>query len=91
MAIFDPPGDHFGSCKRCGIVGSERSEQLLLNMFFDQITPLMRKGRNGVKMVGKIMVENIGENSGPLTLLPVERLTATDCNASARANYIELK
>ena len=30
-------------------------------------------------------MENNGENSGPLTLLPVDRLTATDCNADARA------
>ena len=28
-----------------------------------------------------MVVENNGENSGPLTLLPVDRLTATDCNA----------
>ena len=34
---------------------------------------------NGKKM------ENNGENSGPLTSLPVNRLTATDCNAAARA------
>ena len=26
-------------------------------------------------------MENNGENSGPLTSLPVDRLTATDCNA----------
>ena len=31
-------------------------------------------------------MENNGENSGPLTSLPVDRLTATDCNAAARAN-----
>ena len=30
-------------------------------------------------------MENIGENSGPLKSLPVDRLTATDCNAAARA------
>ena len=30
--------------------------------------------------------ENNGENSSPLTSLPVARLTATDCNAAARAN-----
>ena len=30
-------------------------------------------------------MENNGENSGPLTSLPVDRLTATDCNAAARA------
>ena len=32
--------------------------------------------------------KNNGENSGPLTSLPVDRLTATDCNAAARANYL---
>ena len=30
--------------------------------------------------------KNNGENSGQLTSLPVDRLTATDCNAAARAN-----
>ena len=30
--------------------------------------------------------KNNGENSGPLTSLQVDRLTATDCNAAARAN-----
>ena len=30
--------------------------------------------------------ENNGENSGPLASLPVDRMTATDCNAAARAN-----
>ena len=30
--------------------------------------------------------EKNGDNSGPLTSLPVDRLTATDCNADARAN-----
>ena len=30
-------------------------------------------------------MENNGENSGPLTSLQVDRLTATDCNAAARA------
>ena len=29
--------------------------------------------------------KNNGENSGPLTSLPVDRLTPTDCNAAARA------
>ena len=28
------------------------------------------------------MEENNGENSGPLTSLPVDRLTPTDCNAA---------
>ena len=31
------------------------------------------------------MEENNGEKSGPLTSLPVDRLTATNCNAAARA------
>ena len=35
---------------------------------------------------GKKKINN-GENSGPLTSLPVDRLTATDCNAAARANF----
>ena len=49
----------------------------------------MRKGRDGEwkkwKKNGKKM-ENNGENSDPLTSLQVDRLTATDCNAAARAN-----
>ena len=32
-----------------------------------------------------VVKENNDENSGPLTSLPVDRLTATDCNAAARA------
>ena len=56
-------------------------KQLSLNKFFDPSTPSMRKGRDGEwKKWGKKM-ENNGENSSPLTLLPVDRLTATDCNA----------
>ena len=35
-------------------------------------------------------IENNGENSGPLTSLPVDRLTATDCNAATRANFIKV-
>ena len=31
-------------------------------------------------------MKNNGENSGPLSSLPVNRLMATDCNATARAN-----
>ena len=46
----------------------------------------MRKGRDGEKMEWKKKMENNGENSGPLTSLPVVRLTATDCNAASRAN-----
>ena len=47
----------------------------------------MRKGRDG-EWNGKWKKkngENNGENSGPLTSLPVDRLTATDCNATAHA------
>ena len=44
----------------------------------------MRKGRDG-EWNGKNGMENNGENSGPLTSLQVDRLTATDCNAAARA------
>ena len=43
----------------------------------------MRKGRDGEIVV--VVVENNGENSGPLTSLPVDRLTATDCLPTARA------
>ena len=47
----------------------------------------MRKGRDGEwKMEKMEKMENNGENSGPLTSLPVDRPTATDCNAAARAN-----
>ena len=35
--------------------------------------------------------ENNDENSGPLTSLPVDCLTATDCNADARANTLKHK
>ena len=42
----------------------------------------MRKGRGGEKK----MEWNNGENSGPPTSLPVDRLTAIDCNAAALAN-----
>ena len=31
-------------------------------------------------------MENNGENSGPLTLLPVDRLNGAACNADALAN-----
>ena len=34
-------------------------------------------------------MENNDENSGPLTSLQVDRLTATDCNAAARANFMD--
>ena len=59
--------------------------------FFDQSTPSMKKGREGEKKMEKWKMEKInnGENSGPLTSLPVDRLTATDCNAAARAKKKE--
>ena len=44
----------------------------------------MRKGRDGENG----MEWNNDENSGPLTSLPVDRLTATDCNADACANRV---
>ena len=51
----------------------------------------MRKGRDGEKKKngkkGKKM-ENNGENSGPLRSLPVDGLTATNCNADARAKIV---
>ena len=47
----------------------------------------MRKGCDREKMEKmENGMENNDENSGPLTSLPVDRLTATDCNAAARAN-----
>ena len=36
----------------------------------------------------KWKMENNGENSGPLTSLPVDHLTATDCNAAALAKRL---
>ena len=42
----------------------------------------MRKGRDGGKNGRE---ENNGENGGPLTSLPDDRLTVTNCNADARA------
>ena len=59
-----------------------RSDQLSINKFFDPNTPSIRKGHDGEnekKREGEI--ENKGENSGPLSSLPVDRLTGTDCNA----------
>ena len=46
-------------------------EPLSLNKFSDPSTPSMRKARDGEE---NGMVENNGENSGPLTSLPVNRL-----------------
>ena len=65
-----------------------RSRQLLPNKFFDPSTPSMRKGRDREENGMENGMENNGENSVPLTLLPVDRLTATDCNAAARANLL---
>ena len=53
----------------------------------------MRKGRDGEwkmekKKWKKWKMENNGENSGPLTSLPVDRLTATDCNADRSCQYL---
>ena len=48
----------------------------------------MRKGRDG-ENGKKDGMENNGENSGSIMSLPVDRLTATDCNAAARANNLE--
>ena len=53
-------------------------------LVFYPSTPSMRKGRDGEWK--KWRKKNNGENSGPLTSLQVDRLTATDCNAAARAN-----
>ena len=44
----------------------------------------MRKGRDGEWWWWK---KNNGENSGPLTSMPVDRLTATDCNADRSCQY----
>ena len=62
-------------------------EPLSLINFLDQSTPSI--GRDGEKKM-ELKMENNGENSGPLTLLPVDRLMATDCNAAARANKLKL-
>ena len=52
----------------------------------------MRKGRDGEwKKNGKKMEKKNGKKITAeivaTTLLPVDRLTATDCNAAARANW----
>ena len=49
----------------------------------------MRKGRDGEWKKNGKWKKNNGENSGPLTSLQVDRLTATDCNAAARAKKKE--
>ena len=54
--------------------------------FFDPSTPSMRKGRDGEW--NGMEKENNGENSGPLTSLPVDRLTATDCNADRTCQFL---
>ena len=56
-------------------------ELLLLNKFFDPSTPSIRKGRDGEKIEKRKRKKNSGENSGPLSSLPVDSLTATDCKA----------
>ena len=43
----------------------------------------MENGKNGKWKKKKIMVKIVATTS-----LPVDRLTATDCNAAARANII---
>ena len=55
--------------------------------FFYPSTPSMRKGHDGEN--GKDGMENNGENSGPLTSLPVDRLAATDFNADVHAKKKE--
>ena len=49
----------------------------------------MRKGRDGEKMVKKKKKKKITAEIVATTSLPVDRLTATDCNAAARANIIQ--
>ena len=46
-------------------------QPLLLNKFFDPSTPFMRKVDDGEKKQEKKREKN-GENSGPLTSLPVD-------------------
>ena len=49
----------------------------------------MRKGRDGEKMVVvKKKKKKITAEIVATTSLPVDRLTATDCNAAARANFV---
>ena len=49
----------------------------------------MRKGRDGEwKMEKWEKKENNGENSGPLTSLPVDRLRETDCNLAPCAKML---
>ena len=50
------------------------SNQLLLNRFFDPSTPSKRKVDAGEKKKKEREREKNGENSGPLTSLPVDRL-----------------
>ena len=86
MAARGPQNGRRG-LEMCPTLGFGRSRQLSLNRFFDPSTPSMRKGRDGeLKMENGMEKKNNGENSGPLSSLPVDRLTATDCNAAARAN-----
>ena len=48
----------------------------------------MSKGRDGEKK--DKMEKNNGENSGPLPSLPVDRLTATDCNGDRSCQKLNL-
>ena len=52
----------------------------------------MRKGRDGGEKNGggeMEKMENNDENCGQLTLLPVDRLTATNCSAAACAKMLD--
>ena len=68
-------------------------KQLSQNKFFDPSTPSMRKSRDGemeLKKLKKLKIEKIMVKIVATTSLPVDRLTATDCNAAARANILYL-
>ena len=57
------------------------------NSIFDPSIPSMRKCRYGEWWYGKKIN---GENIGPLTSLPVDRLTATDGNADHSCQFIRI-
>ena len=62
-----------------------RSRHVLLNRFFDPSTPSMRKGDDREKKQGKKWGKKKRKKrrfQWPLTSLPVDRLTTTDCNAN---------
>ena len=71
-------------------VNGRRRTLWLFNVdkFFDPSTPSMRKGRDGEWNGKKKWKKNNGENSGPLSLLPVDRLTPTDCNADRSCQFL---